>query len=1048
VRSVDTITAPENPAAKRAGEFFSQQKQLNFKATDRMFAWLIAFEWLAAMAAASLISPTVWHPDQMAPGKLLAMAAGLAGLLYLVPLTLALFRPGRAYTRHVIAAGQMLTPALFIFLTGCGFETNFFVFGALASLGAYRDIKVLFTATLIAALDDRLCGFVQMGIFAQAASPWTWVQFTGWVLFEDTLLSLWIWESLRLMAGLARHQAEEEILNEIVAREVAERIEALKQENMKYRQIQTSLLRSEAKFRSLSESSPSGIFLTDIEGHRVYSNSEWLRMTGLTQNDSMGDGWTRAIHPEDKAAVIKLWEQCVKEKKVYSQEFRLLTPQGEVRWVSCRAALIHNDSPDKDENGDPYEPLDAADAGGLVGTIRDISEYKKQEEELLEAKSEADAAVKAKSEFLAKMSHEIRTPMNGVIGMTNLLRDTPLSSQQREYADAIRRSAESLLLLINDVLDFSKVEAKKLIFETIDFDLQETIEGALELLAEQAQAKNIELAGFVLADVPTRLRGDPGRLRQVFVNLVSNAVKFTDYGEVVVSVSSVRESETTVDLRFEVRDTGIGIDPVTQPRLFQVFSQADSSTTRKHGGTGLGLAIAKQLVELMGGQIGLTSIPGQGSTFWFTASFEKQAVGAKDDETTQRPKLDLHIMIVDDNQTNRQILEDLLQKWGMRCTIASAAQEALEKLQDSAHDPIDAVLLDNQMPGMNGVTLAQVIKSDPSLAKTLVILLTSLGKLMDDEKLAELGIHACLVKPVKRGRLYECLTSLSQPKTAPLTAQERAEQPVAPKPIVIPDQPMRILLAEDNLINQRVAVAQLKKLGYTPDVANNGVEAFELSGQKTYDAILMDCQMPQMDGYEATGQIRQREKNEGRKPVYIIAMTANAMQGDREKCLAAGMSDYVSKPVNNAELKKVLSRAPLQEISPAEQAAAEPMPPEATGDSDLVDLERLEAAANEDPALLQELVDLYFAQAKDLMNGLRGAINAGSPKDVDHFAHKLVGASLACGMSAMVLPLRALERQGKEGRLTNAEALFAQASRHLERTRDKVGTYVREYQNQ
>jgi CheY-like chemotaxis protein len=243
-------------------------------------------------------------------------------------------------------------------------------------------------------------------------------------------------------------------------------------------------------------------------------------------------------------------------------------------------------------------------------------------------------------------------------------------------------------------------------------------------------------------------------------------------------------------------------------------------------------------------------------------------------------------------------------------------------------------------------------------------------------------------------------------------------------------------------------VAQLKKLGYTPDVANNGVEAFELSGQKTYDAILMDCQMPQMDGYEATGQIRQREKNEGRKPVYIIAMTANAMQGDREKCLAAGMSDYVSKPVNNAELKKVLSRAPLQEISPAEQAAAEPMPPEATGDSDLVDLERLEAAANEDPALLQELVDLYFAQAKDLMNGLRGAINAGSPKDVDHFAHKLVGASLACGMSAMVLPLRALERQGKEGRLTNAEALFAQASRHLERTRDKVGTYVREYQNQ
>jgi PAS domain S-box-containing protein len=1048
VRSVDTITAPENPAAKRAAEFFLQQKQLNFKATDRMFAWLIAFEWLAAMAAASLISPTVWPPEQMRPGRLLAMAAGLAGLLYLLPLTLALFRPGRAYTRHVIAAGQMLTPSLFVFLTGCGFETNFFIFGALASLGAYRDIKVLVTATLVVALDERLGLWVQSVFIAQAAAPWTWVQFIGWVLFEDTLLALWIWESLRLMAGLARHQAEEEILNEIVAREVAERIEALKQENTKYRQIQTSLQRSEAKFRSLSESSPSGIFLTDVAGGRVYSNSEWLRMTGLTQTDSMGEGWIRAIHPEDKAAVLQMWQQCVKEGKEYSQEFRLLTPQGEVRWVSCRAGLIQSESPDKDENGDPYEPLDAADAGGFVGTIRDISEYKKQEEELIEAKAEADAAVKAKSEFLAKMSHEIRTPMNGVIGMTNLLRDTPLSSQQREYAEAIRRSAESLLLLINDVLDFSKVEAKKLIFETIDFDLQETIEGALELLAEAAQAKNLELAGFVLADVPTRLRGDPGRLRQVFVNLVSNAVKFTEYGEVVVSVSSVSESASHVELRFEVRDTGIGIDPLTQPKLFQIFSQADSSTTRKHGGTGLGLAIAKQLVELMGGQIGLTSVPGQGSTFWFTASFEKQPYAAKEEETTHRAKLNLHIMIVDDNHTNCQILEELLQNWGMRSTVAGAAQEALEKLQDSSHDPIDAVLLDNQMPGMNGVALAQVIKSDPSLAKTRVILLTSLGKLMDDDKLAELGIHACLVKPVKRARLYECLTSLSQPKPV-ASAPAKGEQPAPPKPpIVIPDTPLRILLAEDNLINQRVAVAQLKKLGYTPDVANNGVEAFEMSGLKTYDLILMDCQMPQMDGYEATGQIRLREKAEGRKPIHIIAMTANAMQGDREKCLAAGMSDYVSKPVNNTELKKALDRAPLQDGHAAEQPASDQLPPEATNDNDLVDLERLEAAANEDPGMLQELVDLYFAQAKDLMNGLRGAITAGSPKDVDHFAHKLVGASLACGMSAMVLPLRALERQGKEGRLTNAEALFAQASRHLELTRDKVGTYVREYQNQ
>ncbi|MGD1084938.1 MAG: response regulator [Verrucomicrobiota bacterium] len=1045
--SVVTVTAPENPAAKRAGEFFRQQKLVNYKATDRMFAWLIAFEWLAAMAAVSLISPTVPKLARIPQGQLMGQAAGLAGLLYLLPMALTLFRPGRAYTRHVVAIGQMLTPSLFLYLTDCGFETHFFVFGALASLAAYRDIKVLLMATAVVALDERVSQWLQTAIIPLSGMRWTWVEFTGWVLFEDTVLALWIWESLRLMSGLARHQAEEEVLNEIVAREVAERIEALKQENTKYRQIQSSLKSSEAKFRSLSESSPSGIFLTDVSGRRVYSNSEWLRMTGLTQNDSMGDGWTRALHPDDKAGVLQLWEQRVREGREYSQEFRLLTPQGEVRWVSCRAALIHADPPEPDENGGILDPAQGGEAGGFVGTIRDITEYKKVEEELRHAKAKADDAVRAKSEFLAKMSHEIRTPMNGVIGMSNLLRDTPLSSQQREYTDAIRRSAESLLLLINDVLDFSKVEAKKLIFETIDFDLQETIEGALELLAEAAQAKNLELAGFVLADVPTQLRGDPGRLRQVFVNLVSNAVKFTDYGEVVVSVSSISETATHVELRFEVRDTGIGIDPETQPKLFQVFSQADSSTTRRYGGSGLGLAISKQLIELMGGQIGLTSIPGQGSTFWFTAGFEKQPVGAKA-AANKQDKINLHVMIVDDNHTNCKILQDLLQTWGMRSSVAGAAQEALEKLQDSAHDPIDAVLLDNHMPGMNGVTLAQVIKSDQSLSKTRVILLTSLGKLMDDEKLAEYGIYACLVKPVKRARLYECLTGLSKGQAALPPKVDQTVAAAAKPRIVLPAQPLRILLAEDNLINQRVAVAQLKKLGHTPDVVNNGLEAVEMAAQKPYDVVLMDCQMPQMDGYEATAQIRSRERSEGRKPVYIVAMTANAMQGDREKCLAAQMSDYLSKPVKDSELKKALERAPLESAAAPAELAPELVPPDVTSDNDLVDLERLEAAANEDPAMLQELVDLYFAQAKDLMNGLRGAITAGSAKDVDHFAHKLVGASLACGMSAMVLPLRALERQGKEGRLSNAEALFAQASRHLEMTRDKVGTYVREYQHQ
>jgi two-component system, sensor histidine kinase and response regulator len=1042
VNSGPKIATPENPAKKKAGEIFRNQKEANYRTTDRMFSWLVAFEWLAAMAAASIISPPMW--PQIDPLRLIWWAAELGGVIYLVPLYFALRSPGRPATRHIIAAGQMVTPALFILLTKGSFETDFYVFGALACLAAYRDIKVLVTATLVVAGVQVAfeLPLVQSFFGSIRPAPWTWLGFTAWVFFEDTLLALWIWESLRLMFGMARHQAEEEILNQVVASEVANHMEALKLENTKNRQIQTSLQRSEARFRCLSESSPAGIFLTDVAGRRVYSNSQWLQMTGLTQNQSLGDGWIVALHPEDRESVVNRWQECVKDRKEYSQEFRLLGTNGQEHWVSCRAAVIH---------AGPGEPDQGGEINGFVGTIRDITEYKKGEEDLLKAKADADAGAKSKSEFLAKMSHEIRTPMNGVIGMTNLLLDTPLQLQQREYAEAIRRSAESLLLLINDVLDFSKVEARRLIFETLDFDLQEVIEGALELVAESAQAKNLELAGSVMPNVPTRLRGDGGRLRQVFVNLVNNAVKFTDVGEVIVSVSRLSETDTHVELRFEIRDTGIGIDPETQPKLFQVFSQADSSTTRKYGGTGLGLAISKQLVELMGGQIGFSSVPGKGSTFWFTARYEKQT---KARTPMQAVLTNLDVLVVDDNETNRRILEEQIRGWGMRATGVAGAQEALEKLQDATAHPFDVVLVDMQMPGMNGITLAKVIKTDPALTRTRLIMLTSLGKMLSEEQLDSVGIDACLVKPVKQARLYECLTGYSK-APAPAGARKKAGagSPFAPVP---GRGNLRILLAEDNIINQKVAVAMLKKLGYTCEVVSNGQEAVNASSKNRFDVILMDCQMPQMDGYEATQTIRVREKLAGTKPVYIIAMTAHAMQGDREKCLEAGMNDYLSKPAKDTELQKALERSGSPEAptgTPAFAPAASTAPADPLQEIDidqdaLVDLDRLEAAANEDPEMLQELVDLYFAQAKDLMNGLRSAIKAGSVKEVDHFAHKLVGASLACGMSAMVPPLRELERQGKEGRLTNADVLLAQASRHLELTRDKVASYVRDYHNQ
>ena len=529
-----------------------------------------------------------------------------------------------------------------------------------------------------------------------------------------------------------------------------------------------------------------------------------------------------------------------------------------------------------------------------------------QAEELDAARHAALESARVKSEFLANMSHEIRTPMNGVIGMATLLRDTRLNDEQQEYVQTIQSSGDALLSIISDILDFSKMEAGKLNFEILELDLSKTVDEAVELVAERAHSKRVELLVSFEPDVPRMLRGDPGRLRQVLLNLLTNAVKFTDQGEVALHLEKLEETLTDALLRFSVRDTGIGIAPEVQERLFSSFTQADMSTTRKYGGTGLGLAISQKLTHMMEGAIGIDSVPGEGSTFWFTARLEKQsAVG----QSLSVPKEleGVRLLIVDDNESSREILRSLTAGWEMRPDEAARGREALERLKTAAAqgDPYRIVLLDHELPDMNAGKFAAGLQGEPEeIAKAGLVLLQPYGLPQDESCIQEPRLRNVVAKPVRQARLLRGLAmSIGVEGVAngagPAAALGQTAEAATTKK-------GRVLVAEDNRVNQMVAVKLLDKMGYAADVVCNGREAVESARKDSYDLILMDCQMPELDGYAATAEIRERRGKAPHTP--IIALTANSMQGDREKCLAAGMDDYLSKPIALGALAAILKK--------------------------------------------------------------------------------------------------------------------------------------------
>jgi two-component system, sensor histidine kinase and response regulator len=699
-----------------------------------------------------------------------------------------------------------------------------------------------------------------------------------------------------LLYSAEKHTFDEEIVQLLmhIGRNVVFALDNFKREAER-KAAEEQLHASDARLKRAQRGANDGLWELDVATREMWVSPRFAEMFGFDHQEFLGarQKFFEILHTEDAARLRDAIERSIREGVLVDVEVRGKTRAGETRWYRVRGAL------ERDSAGIPLT---------VSGSQRDINERQQYALALLDATETAAAANKAKSQFLANMSHEIRTPMNGVIGMIELLLETPLNPMQLDYAETVRDSAAALLTVINDILDFSKVEAGKLDLEMLDIDVRDTVEDVARLLAIQAHPKGLEVIALIDPSLPDLVRGDAGRLRQVLLNLGGNAVKFTQKGEVSIECKVAHKDERSVMVRCEVRDTGIGIPAGRVNALFKAFTQVDSSTTRRFGGTGLGLSIVNRLVELMGGEVGVSSEEGVGSTFWFTVR-----LGLAHDATKSRPAPPIalrgqRIIIVDDNTTNRKVLMGQLSLCGMDAVCASSADEALSLMRHAAAAgrAFEVALLDHQMPGCDGATLGRTIIAEPALRGARLILLTSSGQRGDGRLFSEIGFAGYLLKPVTHRDLTDCLMMVLGMQAE---GWRTSTQPIVTRH-ALRSQRLRkahhILLAEDNLVNQKVACRILEKLDYRVDVAVDGQAAFTAWESGRYDLILMDCQMPIMDGYETTRKIREHES--AGKHIPIVALTAHAMKGADNECRAAGMDDYLSKPIDRVQLQQVLNR--------------------------------------------------------------------------------------------------------------------------------------------